>query len=80
MKRKKLIISILVGVAAAGVTIYLMGTRSGKKEATRLKKTSSVAADAFKTLAKEVARNIKQARKEERIKALKAFVQEAIAA
>ncbi|HVF98006.1 MAG TPA: hypothetical protein VM871_11820 [Flavisolibacter sp.] len=80
MKRKKLIISILVGAAVAGAAIYLMGTKSGKKELKRLKKTSSVTTGVFKTLGKEVARNLKQTRKEERIKALKAYVREAWAA
>jgi gas vesicle protein len=80
MKRKKLVVSILVGAAVAGAAIYFLGTSNGKKEAARLKKTGSAIAGVFKTLGKEVARNVKQARKEERIKALKAFVRDAVAA
>lgn len=80
MKRKKLIVSILVGAAVAGAAIYLLGTDSGKKELARLKKTGSVVAGTFKTLGKEVSRNVKQARKEERAAALKAYVREALEA
>lgn len=77
MKRKKLIISILVGAAVAGTALYLIGTKSGKKELARLKKTGSVTAGVFKTLGEEATRNLKQARKQERNRALKAYVQEA---
>ena len=78
MKRKKLILSILLGAAVGGAAIYLLGTKKGKKELRGLKKTGKVMADTFKTLGKEVARNEKQARKDERNKALKAFVQQAL--
>ena len=80
MKRKKLIVAILIGAAIGGAVIYLLGTKSGKKELEDLKKTGKVMADTFKTFGKEVKRNEKQARKEERNEALKAFVQEALAA
>ncbi|HZH65707.1 MAG TPA: hypothetical protein VEY10_12510 [Flavisolibacter sp.] len=80
MKRKKLIISILVGAAVAGATIYLLTTPSGKKELSKLKKTGGLAAGALKTFKKEVERNIKQAQKEERIRMLKAYVQETLVA
>jgi gas vesicle protein len=79
MKRKKLIISILVGAAVAGAAFYLLGTANGKKELSRLKKTGSATAGTFKTLKKEVARNMKQARREEEVKALKAYMREALA-
>lgn len=80
MKRKKLIISILVGAAVAGTAFYLFGTKSGQKEVGRLKKTGSVTAETFKALGKEVERNLKQERKHERNEALKAFVEEALVA
>jgi hypothetical protein len=80
MKRKKLIISILIGAAVGGATFYFLATKSGKEELKRLKKTGSVTADTFKILGEEVTRNVKQARKEERKKALKAAVQEALTA
>lgn len=77
MKRKKLIASILLGAAVGGVVVYFWGTKSGKKEWARLKKTGSVVADTFKLLGEEVTRNMKQEQKAERNKALKAVVQEA---
>ncbi len=79
MKRKKLIVSILLGAAVGGVVIYFLGTKKGKKELAELKKTGKVLGDTFKTLGKEVERNEKQARKEDRNKMLKAVVQEALA-
>lgn len=74
MKRKKIIISLLVGVAVAGVAFYLLGTKSGQKELKRLKKTGNATAGTFKTLQKEVAKNLKDARKAERIRALKEYL------
>jgi len=80
MKRKKLIVSILIGVAVGGAAIYLLKTKSGKKELSRLKKEGSITAGIFKTLGEEVARNVKQEQKQERNRALKAVVQEALTA
>lgn len=80
MKRKKVITSILVGVAVVGVAVYLFGTKSGQKEAKRLKKTGSATASVFKTLGKEVARNVKAARREEQTRAMKNYLREALAA
>lgn len=80
MTRKKLIVSIVIGAAVAGAAIYLLGTKSGKKEWNRLKKEGKVTADVFTALGEEVARNVDQARKEERNRELKAIVQEALTA
>ena len=80
MKRKTIFLSLLIGVAVGGAAFYLLGTKSGKKEWRRLKKTGEVTADTFKTLGKEVKRNLDQARKEERNRALKAAVREALEA
>lgn len=79
MKRKKLIVSLLVGAAVGGVVFYYLGTKSGKQEWARMKKTGKVTADTFKILKEEVARNVKQERKAERNRKIKAFVQEAFA-
>lgn len=80
MKRKKLIVSILVGAAVAGIVIYFLGTKSGKKEWQGLKKTGKVTSDTFKLLGKEVARNVDQAQKEERNRELKTALRGALAA
>ena len=80
MKRKKLIVSILVGAAVAGAAFYFLGTKGGKKTWQGLKKTGKVTADTFSTFEKEMARNVKQEEKEEMAGALKAFVREALAA
>ena len=79
MKRKKLIVSILVGAVIGGAAFYFLGTKQGKKEFSRMKKTGKVTVDTFKTLGKEVARNAKQGRKDERKKELKAVLQETLA-
>lgn len=80
MKRKKLIISILVGAAVVGAAIYLLATPNGKKELNNLKKTGSLAAGTVKTFKKELERNLKQARREEERKALKAYMLETLVA
>lgn len=80
MQRKKLIAFLLIGAAVGGTAVYFLATKSGKKEWKGLKKTGSVTADTFKILGEELNRNVKQARKEERKKALKAAVQEALTA
>ena len=78
MKRKKVIVSILIGAAFGTIAVYFLATKSGRKELERLKKTGKVTADVFNTLGEEVARNVDQARKEERKKAFKAAVTEAL--
>jgi len=80
MKRKKLILSILVGAAIGGAAFYFLATKQGKKEFGRMKKTGKVTVDTFKTLGDEVARNVKKGRKDERKKVLKAVLQETLAA
>ena len=80
MNRKTILLSLLVGVAVGGAAFYLLGTQSGKIEWKRLMKTGAVTADTFKTLGKEMKRNMDQARKEERSRALKAAVREALEA
>ena len=72
MKRKKLIVSLLIATAVGSAAFYFLGTSSGKKELARLKKTGKETADTFKTLGKEVARNVAQERKHEQSQALKA--------
>lgn len=78
MKQKRLFTFLLIGAAVGSTAIYFLTTKSGKKEWKGLKATGSATADTFKILGEELARNAKQARKEERKKALKAAVQEAL--
>lgn len=80
MKRKKVIVSILVGAAVASAAFYLLGTKSGKKTLKGLKKTGKVTADTFKAFEKEMVRNVRQEEKKQMAGALKTFVQEALAA
>lgn len=80
MKQKKLLVSILIGAAVGGAAFYFLATKSGKEELGRLKKTGKATANVFNALGEEVERNVNQARKEERNRALKAAFQEALTA
>lgn len=76
MSRKKIVVAVLVGAAVAGVAIYFLKTADGKQELKRLKETGKATADTFKALGEEIERNVNQARKEERNRAVKSFVKQ----